>query len=148
VPVLRYANPRPGEWQAAHFIVGNPPFIGNSRMRDALGDGYVETLRRTYKSVPESSDYVMYGWERAAQLVREGKVRRFGLITTNSLRQTFNRRVIENHLSAENPLSLIFAVPDHPWVDTLNGAAVRICKRSSSWARPARSQKESLPPES
>jgi len=54
--------------------------------------------------------------------VREGKVRRVGLITANSLRQTFNRGVIENHLSAEKPLSLIFAVPDHPWVDTSNGA--------------------------
>lgn len=126
ISVLRYTNPRRSEWQAADFIVGNPPFIGNSRMRDALGDGYVEALRGAYNSVPESSDYVMYWWERAAQLVREGKVRRFGLITTNSLRQTFNRRVIENHLSAESPLSLILAVPDHPWVDTVNGAAVRI----------------------
>jgi SAM-dependent methyltransferase len=126
VSVMSYTNARKAAWQAADFIVGNPPFIGNSRMRDALGDGYVEALRRMYESVPESSDYVMYWWERAAQLVREGKVRRFGLITTNSLRQTFNRRVIENHLTAENPLSLIFAVPDHPWVDTSNGAAVRI----------------------
>jgi len=126
VPVLRYTNPRRAEWQAADFIVGNPPFIGNSRMRDALGDGYVEALRRTYDNVPETSDYVMYWWERAAQLVREGGVRRFGLIATNSIRQAFNRRVIENHLSAEKPLSLVFAVPDHPWGDTANGAAVRI----------------------
>jgi hypothetical protein len=126
VSILRYTNPRKAEWQAADYIVGNPPFIGNSRMRDALGDGYVEALRRTYGSVPESSDYVMYWWERAAQLVREGAARRFGLIATNSLRQTFNRRVIERHLSEEKPLSLIFAIPDHPWADTLNGAAVRI----------------------
>ncbi len=126
VPLMRYTNARKAEWQTADYIVGNPPFIGNSRMRDALGDGYVEALRRTHDSVPESSDYVMYWWERAAQLVREGKTRRFGLIATNSLRQTFNRRVIERHLSEEKPLSLIFAIPDHPWADTLNGAAVRI----------------------
>jgi SAM-dependent methyltransferase len=126
VTELRYTNPRRAEWQAADFIIGNPPFIGNWRMRDALGDGYVEALRRTYDSVPESSDYVMYWWEYAGQLVREGKARRFGLIATNSLRQTFNRKVVENHLSAEKPLSLVFAVPDHPWVDTASGAAVRI----------------------
>jgi hypothetical protein len=126
VPLMRYKNTRKAEWQTADFIVGNPPFIGNSRMRVALGDGYVEALRSTYNNVPESSDYVMYWWDRAAQLVREGKIRSFGLITTNSLRQTYNRRVIENHLSAENPLSIILAVPDHPWVDTVNGAAVRI----------------------
>jgi len=126
VKVLRYTNPRKAEWQAADYIVGNPPFIGNSRMRDALGDGYVEALRRTYDSVPESSDYVMYWWDKAAELVRAGIVKRFGFITTNSVRQTFNRRVIDNHLLGENPLSLVFAIPDHPWVDAANAAAVRI----------------------
>ena len=53
--------------------------------------------------------------------------RRFGLITTNSLRQTFNRKVLEPHLTdSRKPLSLIFVIADHPWVDTQFGAAVRI----------------------
>ncbi len=52
--------------------------------------------------------------------------KRFGFITTNSLRQTFNRRVLEAHMSAKEPLSLLFAIPDHPWVDSTDGAAVRI----------------------
>ena len=35
--------------------------------------------------------------------------------------------MIEAHLSApKNPLTLAFAVPDHPWVDSAHGAAVRI----------------------
>jgi hypothetical protein len=68
----------------------------------------------------------MYWWEQAAELTRTGALRRFGFITTNSLRQTFNRRVLERHLTAAQPLSLIYAVPDHPWVDTADGAAVRI----------------------
>ncbi len=42
------------------------------------------------------------------------------------MRQTFNRRVLQSHLSAKNPLSLVFAIPDHPWVDSADGAAVRI----------------------
>ncbi len=37
----KYVNPRKAEWPAADFVVGNPPFIGNKRMRLALGDGYV-----------------------------------------------------------------------------------------------------------
>src|SRR5690606_17516490 len=46
---------------------------------------------------------------------------------TNSIRQSFNRRVIEPHLAdKKQPLSLVFAIPDHPWVDTADGAAVRI----------------------
>ena len=126
VPLLTYTNPRPATWPQADFIVGNPPFIGTARMREDLGDGYAETLRATYPNVPESADFVLYWWHKAAELTRTGKARRFGLITTNSLRQTFARRVVQAQLSAQPPLSLAFAVPDHPWVDTAEGAAVRI----------------------
>ncbi|GAB3742147.1 hypothetical protein GCM10028794_28340 [Silanimonas algicola] len=127
VPVVRYMEPRKAEWPSAEFIVGNPPFIGNKRMRSVLDDGYVDALRAVWSDVPESADFVMYWWHRAASLVRDGEVRRFGFITTNSIRQTFNRRVLEGHLfDKTQPLSLVFAIPDHPWVDTAEGAAVRI----------------------
>ncbi len=127
VPQWRYVNPRAAQWPQVEFIVGNPPFIGASAMRAALGDGYTEALRKTWPEVPESADFVMYWWHHAAQTVREGAAKQFGFITTNSLRQTFNRRVLETHLAAaKNPLTLGFAVPDHPWVDSAHGAAVRI----------------------
>jgi type I restriction-modification system DNA methylase subunit len=126
VPLLTYKNPRQAQWPSADYIVGNPPFIGTVRMREDLGDGYAETLRATYPAVPETADFVLYWWHKAAELTRAGKVKRFGLITTNSLRQTFARRVVQAQLSAKPPLSLLFAIPDHPWVDTAEGAAVRI----------------------
>ncbi len=123
---MRYVNPRKAEWPQADYIVGNPPFIGNKRMRTALGDGYVDAVRGSSSDVPETSDFVMYWWDNAAELVRAGQVRRFGFITTNSLKQVFNRKVVERHLTAKNPVSLVFAIPDHPWVDSTDGAAVRI----------------------
>jgi len=128
VPLLTYPNARPAEWitkvhPRVDYIVGNPPFLGAVKMRDGFGDGYAETLRAAYPEVPESSDFVMYWWHKAATLVQAGSVRRFGLITTNSLRQTFNRRVVQQHLGE---ISIVFAIPDHPWVDTEDGAAVRI----------------------
>lgn len=126
VPLERYVNPRKAEWPQADFVVGNPPFIGAASMRRALGDGFVEALRNTWGGVPDSADFVMYWWHQAADLARAGHLRRFGLITTNSLRQTFNRRVVATHLEAKNPLSLVFAIPDHPWVDSVDGADVRI----------------------
>ena len=121
-------NYRAAEWPAADFIVGNPPFVGASRMRDALGDTYTEALRKTYTGlVPESADLVMFWWYKAAELVASGKVEQFGFITTNSLRQTFNRRVMQPFLEGESaPLTFTFAIPDHPWVDAAQGAAVRI----------------------
>jgi hypothetical protein len=88
-------QPAPAEWPQADYIVGNPPFIGAAPMRAALGDGYVEALRKTWQDVPESADFVMFWWHHAAQLVASGQGQRFGLITTNSLKQTFNRRVVQ-----------------------------------------------------
>jgi hypothetical protein len=86
---------------AADYIVGNPPFIGTARMREALGDGYTEALRGAYPNVPDSADFVMFWWDKAAELVRTGKAKRFGFITTNSLRQTFNRKVLQHHMAPE-----------------------------------------------
>ena len=126
VEELLYEKPRPAEWPDADFIVGNPPFIGNKVRRTALGSGYVDALGKAYPALPESCDFVMYWWHKAAELTRSGKARRFGLITTNSLTQVFNRRIVATQLEAAPPLSLAFAVPDHPWVDASDGAAVRI----------------------
>jgi hypothetical protein len=119
-----YVNPRPAEWPVADFIVGNPPFIGNKRMRGALGDGYVESLRAAWPDVPESADFVMYWWSCAAVLVACEKTRTSGLITTNSITQSFNRTVIEKALS--HKLRLSYVIADHPWVDSGGGAQVRV----------------------
>ncbi|MFN8783057.1 MAG: DNA methyltransferase, partial [Pseudanabaena sp.] len=117
-------NPRPAVWQEADYIISNPPFIGNARMRDRLGDGYTEALRKVYPDVPDTVDFVMYWWHKAAELIRLEQVKRFGFITTNSISQVRQRSVIDFHLKHKNPIRLIFVIPDHPWVD--DGAGVRI----------------------
>jgi hypothetical protein len=121
-----YVEPAKAHWPAADYIVGNPPFIGSSTMRRSLGDGYVDAVRKTWPEVPESADFVMYWWHIAAETVRARRARRFGFITTNSIKQTFNRRVLQTQLDSPNPICLTFAIPDHPWVDSADGAAVRI----------------------
>jgi hypothetical protein len=110
-----YVGAKQAKWPEAEFIVGNPPFIGGKDIRSEQPGGYVDALRKVYSDVPDSADFVMYWWQRAAVLAREGKVRRFGFITTNSLPQVFNRKVVAQNLNApKNPLSLLFAIPDHP----------------------------------
>lgn len=117
---------RPARWPDAEFIVGNPPFLGKSRLRACLGDTYVARLRAAYPEVPEGADLVMYWWHRAAELLRDGRIRRFGFVTTNSITQIYNRRVLHRFLHGDPPIHLTHAIPDHPWRDPAHGAAVRI----------------------
>ncbi|PHR20312.1 MAG: SAM-dependent methyltransferase [Sphingopyxis sp.] len=128
--LFRYVKPRQVKWPRADFIVGNPPFIGNKRMRERLGDGYTEAVRKAYSKTPETVDFVMYWWEVAAAKTAEGTAKRFGFITTNSISQPFNRVVVE----AAKP-KIKFAIPDHPWVDGVDGAAVRIAMTCGSMSR-------------
>ena len=113
-------------WPKADFIVGNPPFIGAKWIRQTLGNGYFESLTKTYSELPKFSDFVMYWWHKAATYVGDGKVIRFGFITTNSITQNFNRRTVVRHLNAKKQIHITFAISDHPWVDSRDGAAVRI----------------------
>ncbi|MCA3695206.1 class I SAM-dependent DNA methyltransferase, partial [Aquidulcibacter sp.] len=124
-----YPNPRQPAWPEADFIVGNPPFIGGKDIRAQLGGTYCEALWRAHPAMNDSADLVMYWWDRAAQLLTAPKtrLRRFGFVTTNSITQVFQRRVVERHLSAKSPLSIVFAIGDHPWTKaTKDAASVRI----------------------
>ncbi len=127
-PIFSYVNAKKRAWPQSDFIVGNPPFIGKGeRLLKDLGEGYVQALRRAYKGVvPDGSDFVMYWWQKAAASVVLKSTRRAGLISTNSISQKFNSRVIASALSGEHPGHLAFAIPDHPWIDSKDGAAVRI----------------------
>jgi type II restriction/modification system DNA methylase subunit YeeA len=59
-------NPVEPEWPEAEFIIGNPPFLGGNKIREELGDDYVEKLFRLYEErVPSFADLVCYWFERA-----------------------------------------------------------------------------------
>ena len=63
------------EWPAAEVIVGNPPFLGDKRMRAELGDDYAEALRNLYaERVPRQSDLVCYWFEKARAMIADGRV--------------------------------------------------------------------------
>lgn len=141
-PVEDFIGVTRATWPEAEFIVGNPPFIGNKRMREALGDAYVDAVRGAFTEVPDTVDFVLYWWFLAAERVRAGQARRFGLITTNSLTQTFNRQVVNAAIEAEPPLVLVSAIADHPWVD--RGAAVRIAMTVGERGEPGEPKKVRL----
>ena len=69
----------------------------------------------------------MYWWHKAALLLENRLTKRFGFITTNSIVQDYSRPVMEFHTDLERrKCKLLFAVTNHPWVDTEDGAAVDV----------------------
>jgi hypothetical protein len=124
-----FPNPRRPDWPEADYIVGNPPFIGGKDVRARLGDGYATALWKAHPKINKSADFVMYWWDRAAERLTEKgtRLKRFGFVTTNSITQEFSRRVMAARMDARPPISLVMAVPDHPWTKaTKDAAAVRI----------------------
>jgi len=134
-PIFTYRSPSQSVWPPADYIVGNPPFLGASKIREALGEGYANALRSAFSEVNDSADFVMYWWNIAAVSLRSGLSKRFGFITTKSISQPFNRRVTEPHLKGEPPISVVFAIPNHPWVDSGDGADVRIALTTAESGR-------------
>jgi len=109
-------------WPEADIIIGNPPFLGGNRVRQQLGDAYVDNLFTVYQGrVPAFADLVCYWFERARALIAEGNIQRAGLLATNSIRGGVNRRVLERITETGN---IFWAESDREWV--LDGANVRV----------------------
>ena len=67
------------DWPEVDVIIGNPPFLGNRKLRKELGYDYAETLPRTYRGLIRGKpDLVCYWFAKSGRLVAEGKVERAG----------------------------------------------------------------------
>lgn len=122
--ILAFEDGKPvePEWPEADVIVGNPPFLGGSKIRRELGDSYVTSLWRLYKGrVDAGADLVSYWFERARAQIETKEILRAGLLATQNIRGDKNRGVLERILSTG---SIFWAWSDRAWV--LDGAAVRV----------------------
>ena len=110
------------DWPAADVVIGNPPFLGNRRMRQELGDDVAESLPTVYAEwVGGKPDLVCYWFAKAGRLVADGKIQRAGLVATNSIRGGTNRSVLDRIVEQG---AIFDAWSDEPWV--VEGAAVRV----------------------
>ncbi|MBI3901919.1 MAG: class I SAM-dependent DNA methyltransferase [Nitrosomonadales bacterium] len=110
------------QWPTVDVIIGNPPFLGDKKMRAELGDDYSEALRLCYADrVPGGADLVTYWFEKSRAQIEAGKCQRAGLVATNSLRQKRNRPVLERILESGQ---IFNAWSDEEWIN--EGAAVRV----------------------
>ena len=110
------------DWPGTDVVIGNPPFLGNRKVRRELGNDVAETLPKLYRGMVRGKpDLVCYWFAKAGRLMAEGKVNRIGLVATNSIRGGTNRTVLDKIVN----LGCIFdAWSDEPWV--IDGAAVRV----------------------
>ncbi len=110
------------DWPASDVVVGNPPFVGDKKMRAELGAAYTERLRAAYAGrVPGGADLVCFWFEKARSLIEAGDLQRAGLVSTNSIRGGKNRVVLDRICAVTR---IFEAWSDEPWVN--NGAAVRV----------------------
>lgn len=110
------------EWPAADVIVGNPPFLGDKKMRAELGADYVAKLRSLYDGrVPGGADFVTYWFEKARAQIEAVKTQRAGLVATNSVRGGANRKVLDRICTSTR---IFEAWSDEDWIN--EGAAVRV----------------------
>lgn len=110
------------DWPKCDVIVGNPPFLGGSRLWEELGRHYQQELWKTYDGrVPGFADLCCYWFEKARQQIESGKCQRVGLLATQAIRGGANRDVLNR---IKNTGGIFFAESSREWV--LAGAAVNV----------------------
>lgn len=77
-------------WPQVDLVVGNPPFIGGSKIRTFLGDDYIFKLKKVFgKEYKGHADYSCYWYTKALKECPAGIP--IGFLTTNTLTQNNSR---------------------------------------------------------
>jgi len=109
------------DWPQVDVIVGNPPFLGGKKQRRELGDQYIERLRANYPQIHGEADLSTYWFDVANKQIEQGKAKRAGLLSTNSIRGVRSRPVLDR---VKETGGIFMAWSDREWI--LDGAAVRV----------------------
>ena len=118
---IRTSDALEPDWPEADVVIGNPPFLGNRKMRGELGSDYVDSLKRIYRgAVDGRPDLVCYWFAKAGRLLANGDICRVGLVATNSIRGGTNRAVLKRILKD----STIF----NAWADERGSSKERPCE--------------------
>lgn len=92
-------------------IIGNPPYLGVRKLRQELGDDYVERLFERYP-LNRAADYVTYWFSQALRVLRPGE--RAGFVCTNSIAQNESREASIDLILADGA-TITDAHRSYPW---------------------------------
>lgn len=98
-------------WPEVDAIVGNPPFLGDRRIRRELGPDYVRKLQKE-TGAEGVVDIACYFFRRAHDRLREGA--RAGLVCTSGVRVGKTRQASLDYIVA-NGATITNAVSSRPW---------------------------------
>ena len=122
VDLTHPAGPREPEWPDADVIVGNPPFLGNKKLREELGDEYVEDMYEVWDGrVSGGADLCCYWHEKAREMVQAQQVKRVGLLATQGIRGGASRETLNR---IKDSGDIFFAESDRKW--PIDGTMVQV----------------------
>jgi len=105
------------DWVKADAIIGNPPFLGGSRIRKELGDDYAERVFARFGDINAQVDFASYWFRLAHECLDENG--RSGLVATNSISQGKSRAVSLDYI-VQNDGYIYDAVSTQSWSGEAN----------------------------
>src|SRR5690606_17399351 len=100
------------DWPNVEAIVGNPPFLGGSKIRKELGANYLERLQREFPDAAGQADLCVLWFRRAHDALPA--MGRAGLISTSGIRFGKAREVSLDHIVAHGG-TIANAVSSRAW---------------------------------
>ncbi|MCW9065785.1 MAG: N-6 DNA methylase [Ignavibacteriaceae bacterium] len=79
------------KWPKTSIVVGNPPFLGGSRIRTELGDQALEKIKKEFPDFSLKADYCCLWFHKAIKDCDPGT--RVGFIATNSILSTNSKKM-------------------------------------------------------
>jgi hypothetical protein len=111
-------------------IVGNPPFLGGTRISTTLGIGYLNYLQSAWGK-GNRADLCAYFFVRASQLnARSGL---FGLLATNTIAQGDTREIGLQRIERSGGV-VVNAVPSFKWPGTASLQVARVVIAQGRWS--------------
>jgi hypothetical protein len=111
-------------------LVGNPPFIGGSKITGAVGSTYRNYLVEWIAKIKGSADLCAYFFLRARDLIKSGG--NCGLVATNTIAQGDTREVGLDQIVAMGD-TIYRAVPSRKWEGTASLEVAYVWIHKGQW---------------
>jgi hypothetical protein len=113
-------------------ILGNPPYLGGSKISGFFGNDFLNYLKINYAPAPGLTDLVAYFIRRDFSIIKHSGF--FAVITTNSIYQGDSREASLEHIIAAEKGEINFGIRSIKWpgVAKLSVALIAINKSQNS----------------